>query len=156
MSNAFYYQTKVGKIVIVENGNAITHLYFGESIPKDARLFESALLKKAGKELLEYFLGKRKTFDLPLEPKGTEFQNKVWRSLLEIPYGRTSSYKDIANNLGNVNASRAVGMANGKNPILIFIPCHRVIGTSGKLVGYAGGLEVKEKLLEMERDYEES
>ncbi|WML33137.1 methylated-DNA--[protein]-cysteine S-methyltransferase [Clostridium sp. OS1-26] len=151
MSNAFYYETKIGKIGIVENGRAITHLYFGEIIPKDINIVETPLLKKANQELQEYLDGKRKVFDLPLAPEGTEFMEKVWKALKKIPYGETFSYKDIAKNIGNIKASRAVGMANNRNPILIFIPCHRVIGANGNLVGYAGGLDVKEKLLEMEK-----
>lgn len=151
MSNAFYYETKIGKIGIVENGTAITHLYFGEIISEDINMIETPLLKKAKQELEEYLDGKRKTFDLPLAPEGTEFMQKVWKALKEIPYGETCSYKDIAKSIGNIKASRAVGMANNRNPILIFIPCHRVIGANGSLVGYAGGLDIKEKLLEMEK-----
>lgn len=151
MSNAFYYETKIGKIGIVENERAITHLYFGETIPQDVNIIETPLLEKANQELQEYLDGKRKTFDLPLAPEGTEFMQKVWKSLKEIPYGETCSYKDISKNIGNIKASRAVGMANNRNPILIFIPCHRVIGANGNLAGYAGGLNIKEKLLEMEK-----
>ena len=99
----------------------------------------------------EYFNKEREQFELPLSPQGTEFQLKVWSALREIPYGETCSYKDIAIKLGNEKASRAVGMANNRNPIAIFVPCHRVIGANGKLVGYAGGLDIKEKLLEMEK-----
>lgn len=152
MNNAFYYETKIGKIGIVENGTAITRVDFGEIIPKDVNLTETDLLKKANEELQEYFNGKRKLFDLPLAPQGTEFQQKVWKVLQEIPYGKTYSYKDVAIKVGNEKASRAVGMANNKNPIAIFIPCHRVIGANGKLVGYAGGLDVKEMLLAMEKE----
>lgn len=151
MKNAYYYETIIGRIGIVDNGAAITHIYFGENIPKDADIVETLLIKKAFEQLQEYFDGKRNVFDLPLSPQGTEFQQKVWKALQEIPYGNTCSYKDIANNIGNVKASRAVGMANNKNPIPIFIPCHRVIGVNGKLVGYAGGLDVKEKLLKIEK-----
>ncbi|KMT21027.1 methylated-DNA--[protein]-cysteine S-methyltransferase [Clostridium cylindrosporum] len=150
MKNAFYYETKIGKLGIVENGVGITHIYFGEVIPKDINLVETPLLKKASEQLKEYFDGKRKTFDLPLIPQGTDFQQSVWRSLQEIPYGKTCTYKEVAICVGNEKASRAVGMANNRNPIPIFIPCHRVIGASGKLVGYAGGIGIKEKLLEIE------
>lgn len=152
MNNAFYYETKIGKIGIVENGTAITRVDFGEIIPRDVELTETDLLKKANEELQEYFDGKRKLFNLPLAPQGTEFQQKVWKVLQEIPYGKTYSYKDVAIKVGNEKASRAVGMANNKNPIAIFIPCHRVIGANGKLVGYAGGLDVKEMLLAMEKE----
>ncbi|HEY8805355.1 MAG TPA: methylated-DNA--[protein]-cysteine S-methyltransferase [Clostridium sp.] len=151
MNNTFYYETIIGKIGIIENGTAITNMYIAEKIPEDINMGETQLLKKANQQLQEYLIGKRKIFDLPLAPRGTEFQQKVWSSLQEIPYGKTNSYKDIAKNIGNIKACRAVGMANNKNPILIFIPCHRVIGANGKLVGYAGGLNVKEKLLEIEK-----
>lgn len=151
MGNGFYYETEIGKIGIVENGTAITNMYFGDIIPQDVDIQETPLLKKANEELQEYFSGKRKNFDLPLKAEGTDFQRKVWKALQEIPYGETCSYKDIAENIGNIKASRAVGMANNKNPIFIFIPCHRVIGSNGKLVGYAAGLDVKERLLDMEK-----
>ena len=151
MSNAYYYDTKIGRIGIVENGEAITYLCFEETLAKDVNIIETALLKKAAKQLEEYLSGKRKAFDLPLAPQGTEFQQRVWMALQEIPYGKTCSYKDIAEKIGNVKACRAVGMANNKNPIAIFIPCHRVIGANGKLVGYAGGLDLKKKLLDLER-----
>lgn len=151
MGNGFYYETEIGKIGIVENGTAITNMYFGDIIPQEVNIQETPLLKKANEELQEYFSGKRKNFDLPLKTEGTDFQRKVWKALQEIPYGETCSYKDIAENIGNIKASRAVGMANNKNPIFIFIPCHRVIGSNGKLVGYAAGLDVKERLLEMEK-----
>ncbi|MCB2355571.1 methylated-DNA--[protein]-cysteine S-methyltransferase [Clostridium estertheticum] len=154
MNNIFYYETIIGKIGIVENGIAITQMNFARKMPEGININETVLLKKANKQLQEYFSGKRKTFDLPLAPSGTDFQQKVWSSLLEIPYGKTNSYKDIAKNVGNINAARAVGMANSKNPIFILIPCHRVIGANGKLVGYAGGLSVKEKLLEIEKQNE--
>jgi len=151
VNNGFIYETKLGKIGIVENGTAIIQVYFEETIPKEIIIKETTLLKKAYKELVEYLNGTRKTFDLPLDPKGTEFQQKVWKALQDIPYGETCSYKDIAIKIGNINASRAVGMANNKNPIPIFIPCHRVIGANGKLVGYAGGLAIKEMLINIER-----
>jgi methylated-DNA-[protein]-cysteine S-methyltransferase len=153
--NAFYYDTTIGKIGIVENDIAITYVYFGESIPNEIKIIETPLLKMAGQQLTEYLSGNRTTFDLPLAPQGTEFQQKVWRALQEIPYGKTCSYKDIANTVGNIKACRAVGMANNRNPIPLFIPCHRVIGANGKLVGYAGGLDVKAKLLNLEKNMEE-
>lgn len=111
---------------------------------------ESSLIKNAYRQLVEYFNKQRKTFDLPLAPEGTEFQMKVWKALSDIPYGKTRSYKEIAIAIGNPKAVRAVGMANNKNPIPIIIPCHRVIGSDGKLVGYGGGLEIKEYLLKLE------
>ena len=151
MNNVYLYKTSIGNVVIGENGSGITRICFGDSIPKDAEFIETPLLKKANEELQEYFVGKRKVFDLPLAMEGTEFQKMVWKALSEIPYGTTCSYKDIALKVGNAKASRAVGMANNKNPIPIIIPCHRVIGANGKLVGYAGGLDIKQKLLEIEK-----
>jgi len=103
------------------------------------------------RQLRAYFAGELEAFDLPLAPEGTPFQLKVWRKLLQIPYGETISYGELARRLGNPNASRAVGVANGSNPIPIVIPCHRVIGSNGKLTGYGGGLPIKEKLLALEQ-----
>ena len=120
--------------------------------PQEYILEETELILECKKQLEEYFAGKRKTFDLPLVPKGTEFQQKVWKALQEIPYGETRTYGEIAAAIGNPKAARAVGMANNKNPIGIIIPCHRVVGANGKLVGYAGGMEKKEFLLELERN----
>lgn len=151
MNNGFVYETKIGRIGIVENGEAITSVFFGDILPKGVNCLETTLLKKANEEIQEYLAGIRKIFDLPLAPQGTEFQLKVWKVLQEIPYGKTYSYKDIAKSIDNIKASRAVGMANNKNPILILIPCHRIIGSNGKLIGYAGGLDIKEKLLDMEK-----
>ncbi|WP_103981826.1 methylated-DNA--[protein]-cysteine S-methyltransferase [Helcococcus massiliensis] len=102
------------------------------------------------KEIMEYLNGERTTFDFPYELEGTDFQKKVWKELTRIPYGEIRTYKDIASAIGNKNASRAVGMANNKNPIMILVPCHRVIGANGKLVGYAGGLDMKKGLLDLE------
>ena len=103
-------------------------------------------------EVMEYLDGKRKTFDIKYEINGTEFQKKVWKELTKIPYGETRTYKEIAVAVGNPKASRAVGMANNKNPIAIIVPCRRVIGSDGKLVGYAGGLDMKRALLTLEKN----
>lgn len=111
---------------------------------------ETMVIKETKKQLQEYCKGKRKEFTLPLELEGTSFQVKVWQELLKIPYGTTKSYQDIAQAINNPKASRAVGMANNRNRIMIIIPCHRVIGSNGKLVGYAGGLKMKEELLKIE------
>jgi len=151
MNYAYYYDTKIGKIGIVENGTSITHVEFREIGLKDININETPLIKEAFKQLSEYLNGERKIFDLPLDPLGTVFQMKVWKALQEIPYGATCSYKNIAEKIGNVKACRAVGMANNRNPISIIIPCHRVIGANGKLVGYGGGLDIKERLLNMEK-----
>jgi methylated-DNA-[protein]-cysteine S-methyltransferase len=152
MKNIFFYQTNIGEIGIVENKGAITNLFIKkERIPQDVVVKETAVLKEAGKQLMDYLAGKRKSFELPLAPEGTEFQQKVWKALQEIPCGETRSYKDVARSIGQPKASRAIGMANNKNPILILIPCHRVVGANGKLVGYAAGLQVKEYLLKLEK-----
>ncbi|CUU45698.1 methylated-DNA--[protein]-cysteine S-methyltransferase [Clostridium beijerinckii] len=153
MENVYYYNTKIGKISIVENGTAITKICFINKDELNIEGNETELLRKAIKQLEEFFEGERNCFDLPLAPKGTEFQRKVWSALQEIPFGETRSYGEIAKIVGNEKAARAVGMANNKNPIPIIIPCHRVIGANGKLVGYAGGLNTKEKLLKIEKDY---
>ncbi len=113
---------------------------------KDSKPFVEAVC-----QLLAYFSGELKDFNLPLAPQGTQFQLAVWEKLCDIPYGETISYGELAKRIGNPNASRAVGLANGSNPIPIIIPCHRVIGSNGKLTGYGGGLPIKEKLLALER-----
>lgn len=148
----FYYETSVGRIGIAEENGAITHLFFRETkAPEKAELEETPLLKKAHSELLEFLDGKRKTFSLKFAPKGTNFQSAVWQALQTIPYGETRSYGEIAKEIGNPKASRAVGMANNKNPIAIMIPCHRVIGANGSLTGYGGGLDLKAFLLDLEK-----
>lgn len=153
MKNVYFYNTEAGKIMIADNGIAVTNIYFKDeaSLKDDYVINETELIKKTYKELKEYFQGKRKSFDIPLEASGTEFQKKCWDALLKIPYGETRTYGQIAKSIGNPKACRAVGLSNNRNPISIIIPCHRVIGAGGKLVGYAGGLEVKEYLLKLER-----
>lgn len=153
MGNVYYYETGLGTIGIAEANGGITHLFFeGEAFPeKEYRKEETPLLTEAGRQLTEYFEGKRRDFDLPLAPAGTEFMLRVWKALQEIPYGETRSYKEIAAAVGNGNACRAVGLANNRNPIAIVIPCHRVIGTDGSLVGYGGGLDKKAYLLKLEK-----
>jgi len=151
MKNVFYYETEIGKMRIEENGTAITYMDFGSN-ESEAQGTETPLLAEAAKQLNEYLAGKRKNFDLPLAPEGTTFQKAVWNALQKIPYGETCSYGEVAKNIERPKASRAVGMANNRNPIMIFIPCHRVIGANGKLVGYAGGLDVKERLLKLENN----
>lgn len=152
MKNLFFYDTAIGKIGIADDGNVITNIYFeNEAGANKAQINETPLIKETGKQLIEYFEGNRKSFDLKIEPIGTEFQKKVWQALREIPYGETRTYKEIAITVGNEKACRAVGMANNKNPISIIVPCHRVIGSNGKLVGYAGGMDIKEYLLNLEK-----
>ena len=148
----FFYDTIIGKVGIAEDGIGITDVFLGDHlIGVDVR--ETELIKEAAKQLDEYFKGERQMFTVKLNPKGTLFQQDVWKALLEIPYGETRSYKQVAERVGNPKASRAVGMANNKNPIFIIIPCHRVIGSTGKLVGYGGGIGVKEKLLNLENEH---
>ncbi len=142
------YDTPIGTVTVTATAKAITGLDFGAVEPETK---ETPLLAQAHTQLMQYFKGNRKQFYLPLAPEGTAFQQKVWQALLQIPYACTKSYGDIARAIGEPNASRAVGMANNKNPIPIFIPCHRVIGGNGSLTGYGGGLDIKEKLLELER-----
>lgn len=145
-------ETPYGIIHIVQQGDYIVQVILGER-PEVAE-GESELLLKAEQQLKEYLLGKRKQFDLPFQLEGTEFQKKVWQELQRIPYGETKTYGEIAEAIGSPKAARAVGMANHKNPIPIFIPCHRVIGVKGKLVGYAYGLDMKKQLLELEKNVE--
>lgn len=148
------YDTIIGKLVIEEDECKISRIELLKNEEKfDNKINkERDIRKKVYKELDEYFKGNRKTFDIHLKIEGTEFQKKVWMALLEIPYGETRSYLDIAKKIGNPKASRAVGMANHNNKIMIVIPCHRVIGSNKKLVGYAGGLDIKEKLLKLEEE----
>ncbi len=143
----FDYKTKLGTIYICAENNFITQITVKK--PNGKRC-ETPLIKRAFEEIEEYLNGLRKTFDLPILPKGTPFQKRVWDELLKIPYGKTISYKELARRTGNEKACRAVGMANNKNPIMIIIPCHRVVGSDGSLTGYAGGLEMKQTLLNLE------
>lgn len=146
------YKTKIGTLIIVEKENKISRIETvkaNSEYPKGERV-ETKLIKKAYDQISEYLEGKRKNFTLPLLIKGTKFQEKVWNALLEIPYGETRTYGQIAKQIGNEKTSRAVGGANHNNPIMIVVPCHRVIGSNKKLVGYAGGLDIKEKLLKLE------
>ena len=153
MGKALYYDSPIGRLMICENGSSITHVLFeGSLLPEGYTIEESPVLIEAAQQLDEYFKGRRRKFDLSLNPAGTEFMKKVWASLLKIPYGQRRSYKDIAESIGKNTAYRAVGMANNRNPIPIFIPCHRVVGSSGSLVGYAGGLEIKTFLLNLEME----
>lgn len=151
VSHVGYYQSPVGILRIEENGIGISLIRNCKSAPENlSPSCDSPLLKQAKQELDEYFAGTRKEFTVPLSLHGTDFQIKVWNELRRIPYGETRSYGEIAALAGNASASRAVGMANNKNPIMIMVPCHRVIGKNGSLTGYAGGLDVKEKLLQLE------
>ncbi len=138
----------VGLLRLTESGLGITGIAFvREGAQSETR---GEFLPEAKRQLDEYFAGKRREFEFPLDMRGTEFQKRVWAELRRIPYGETRSYQEIAAALGNAKASRAVGMANNRNPIVIAVPCHRVVGKDGSLVGYAGGLDRKKYLLELE------
>lgn len=151
MINYFCYDTEIGKIKISEKDGKIIGLGFSEYKKEDEVEKETELIKKACTQLKEYLSGKRTDFDIEIEMMGTEFQKKVWKELLNIPYGETRSYKDIAIAIGNEKACRAIGNANNKNPIAIIVPCHRVVGSNGSMTGYAGGIDIKEKLLKIEK-----
>lgn len=154
MEKSFYtYQTDIGKTYFGERDGAITDVFMTDDgkPPFTATYRETPLIKEAARQFNEYLAGKRKIFTLPLAPEGTPFQLKVWGALSTIPYGETRSYQDIALAVGNPKATRAVGMANHHNPISFIIPCHRVIGKNGQLVGYGGGLDLKKRLLDLER-----
>ena len=147
----------VGQLKLVATETALVAVLWENENPNRVRLAElienvqHPILLETQKQLNEYFEGQRQVFDLPLDFEGTEFQQKVWQALLTIPFGETRSYKQIAEQIGNVKAVRAVGAANGKNPISIITPCHRVVGANGKLVGFTGGLENKDVLLQLEQ-----
>jgi methylated-DNA-[protein]-cysteine S-methyltransferase len=148
--------TPVGEMLLVGDGRSLTELQlpsFGpwNSLTSDYQR-DDGLLSPVSKEIEAYFEGDLRTFSIPLAPSGTAFQLAVWRALLDIPYGETASYGEIAVNVGRPKAPRAVGMANHVNPIALIIPCHRVIGANGKLTGYGGGLPLKEALLELETE----
>ncbi len=148
----FAYNTPLGQLTLSSNGEAITGLAFG-AVELDGEEAPTLLTNRAANELQEYFAGKRQAFTVPLSVSGSAFQESVWHAIARIPYGQTRSYSDIAASAGSPGAYRACGMAANANPIPIFIPCHRVIGANGKLVGYAGGMDIKEFLLNLERDY---
>lgn len=151
MRYVWFYETEMGMMGIVEQEGFITDVFFGAVPPEGEYLqVETALIADAGTQLREYFAGERREFDLPLKPAGTEFQQAVWQALQNIPYGQTASYGEVARAVGRPKAVRAVGGANHKNPIVVIIPCHRVIGADGSLTGYGSGLPVKQKLLRLE------
>lgn len=145
-----WYKTEFGVFTLKCKDGKLTGLSLGENTNREIKKERESVMDETAKQLSEYFKGLRTSFSIPLAPKGTEFQKKVWDSLCRIPYGETRSYKQVAVMAGNEKASRAVGMANNKNPIMIIIPCHRVIGSNGDLVGYGGGLDVKVRLLTLE------
>lgn len=147
--------TPIGLLLLVANECGLRQICFASNgrpaLPNPEWHENPAVFREAIRQLRAYFAGELKQFDLPLAPEGTPFQQKVWRELCNIPYGETTSYGELARRVGNSKACRAVGLANGSNPIPIVIPCHRVIGANGKLTGYGGGLHIKEKLLALEQ-----
>ncbi len=151
-----YFLFSIGFLTIAETDQHISSILFGQMTDLEASGFQRArtpYLLEAAEQLEEYFQGRRKIFSLKVRPTGTDFQQRVWQALLTIPYGETKSYQEIAMLVGNAKAARAIGMANNKNPISILIPCHRVIGKNGSLVGYGAGLQNKEFLLQLEKEY---
>lgn len=145
--------TKIGRINLIEEDNKIIEIRINKKVEDGIIKKDTPVLKETEKQLEEYFEGKRKTFDVPLNPKGTNFMKKVWTALQNIPYGEVKTYQQIAEEVENPKAARAVGMANHRNPIPIIIPCHRVIGSNSKLVGYALGMDMKKFLLEWEKEH---
>ena len=147
-----YLDSPIGPLLLTSNGTALTGLYLAEhlrvAIPLGIR--DDVVFAEPTRQLTEYFAGERQSFELPLAAAGTPFQLRVWQLLSEIGYGERRSYGELAAELGNPNAARAVGLANGRNPISIIVPCHRVVGSKGALTGYAGGLTNKQWLLEFE------
>lgn len=147
-------ESPIGPILLAGNKEGLKHLIFikGEKkmeIPEDW-IENKEFFREAARQLEDYFSGKLQSFNLELDPEGTDFQKSVWKALCEIPYGKTRTYKEIAVSIGKPKAYRAVGLANNRNPIAIIVPCHRVIGADGELTGYASGLDVKEFLLKLE------
>ncbi len=151
-------ESPVGKLTLVASDKGLVAVLWENDKPTRVRLAQliekksHSVLLEAERQLKEYFAGKRKSFSIPLDMRGTHFQRSVWEALLAIPFGETRTYGQLAQQVGNPQAARAVGAANGRNPISIIVPCHRVIGSSGKLTGFAGGLETKEQLLDMEQE----
>jgi len=151
-------QSPVGDLKLVASDKGLVAVLWPGDSPRRVRLEETvtderdSILLETERQLQEYFDGTRKTFSIPLDMRGTRFQKDVWEALLDIPFGDTRTYAQLATTLGNPQTARAVGAANGRNPISIIVPCHRVIGSSGKLTGFAGGLAVKARLLDLERN----
>ena len=152
MKRVHHFMTELGAMYAVEENGAITEVRLpGESEPAGERM-ATPLLKKTAAQITEYLAGKRKEFAVPLALNGTEFASKVWKEMSAIPYGEVRTYGELAKAIGRPGAARAVGQACNRNPIPIIVPCHRVVGTGGKLTGYAGGLTLKKRLLELEKD----
>jgi methylated-DNA-[protein]-cysteine S-methyltransferase len=150
MTHYHLLDTPLGLLRLVSDGTALVRIEFPDQHGSDGEAKTDAVLQQCEQQLREYFAGERQTFQLPLAASGTEFQQRVWAALRDIPFGELRSYRDIADGIGNRKAVRAVGAANGKNPIPIIVPCHRVIGSDGSLTGFAGGLAAKQLLLQLE------
>ena len=148
----YYVPSEFGRFSLVATDSALTHFFFDGEAPRfDTSERETPLLREAGLQLSQYLHGERRQFTVPLDPVGSEFFRRAWQALVAIPYGETRSYQQIAAAIGNAKACRAVGLANNRTPLPIFIPCHRVIGAKQKLTGYRGGLALKQTLLELEQ-----
>jgi len=152
MKFMWHYDTPIGRLGIGETDGAISRILFEGQTDEGYESRETEVIKAAAQELYEYFAGERKIFDMPLVPEGTPFQKSCWNALMAIPYAETRSYKDIAGAVGNPKGFRAVGMANNRNPIPIVVPCHRVVGSDGSLIGFGGGLPTKQFLLDLEKE----
>jgi len=150
MAEDCYLSSPVGWLRISADPTGLTAITFIDEPPKTVPQVSLSHLKEAYRQLSEYFRGERLAFSLPLNPNGTDFQRSVWHSLTKIPFGTTASYKAVAASIGCPGGARAVGMANNKNPLPIVVPCHRVIGVTGSLVGYASGIAIKRRLLAIE------
>jgi methylated-DNA-[protein]-cysteine S-methyltransferase len=157
MKNIYFYKTEIGKIAVAMEEDFLTNILYeyrfsslrnDKFIERETREMENIFI-----QIQEYLCGERKNFAIQMALRGTPFQKKTWEQLVKIPYGETRSYKEIAQQSGIPNGARAIGMANHNNPIPIIVPCHRVIGTSGDLVGYGGGLDLKQKLLTLEKNH---
>jgi methylated-DNA-[protein]-cysteine S-methyltransferase len=146
-----FLSTPVGRLLVARDRTGVRLIHFRPHKTTAGWERHDRAFEDVTTQLTEYFEGRRRAFELPLAPQGTPFQLRVWNALLEIPYGETTSYGELAARIGDRSASRAVGLANGSNPLAIVIPCHRVIGSNGKLTGYGGGLAVKQQLLTLER-----
>lgn len=148
-----YVESPIDPVLVVSDGDAITGVYLPDNAPPVSAQWvrDDVWLEPAREQLRAYFAGERREFDLPLSLEGTAFQKRVWDALTGVPYGETASYRDIAARIGEPKSSRAVGAANGRNPVSIVIPCHRVVGASGRLTGYGGGLERKRWLIALEQ-----
>jgi methylated-DNA-[protein]-cysteine S-methyltransferase len=155
MQNIYFYETGIGKIAMAMEGDFLVNIFYKYRFDclKSCKFIEGETKKMRDifNQIQEYLRGERRNFDVPMLLRGTVFQKKVWEQLIKIPYGETRSYKEIAQQIGNPKNARAVGMANHHNPIPIIVPCHRVIGNLGNLVGYGGGLDLKQQLLTLEK-----